>query len=171
MPVHYFEESAVSHLKLNIIIISKMSVIFQEQAVWMLFSNLCKPFTISPVLLLLPNPPMRKIFSCLLVCNTTAAWTDLSWLKRDWEETRLSDLTSMLRSESNHLAHCAKRCKKSDWWTLRMRPSVDRCRRQRGCGQFSLGRRIKGWAGWEVTWFRKRRDGAVGNGWERFNAC
>ena len=55
--------------------------------------------------------------------------------------------------------------------TLRRRPVDDRFPRQRGCGRISLGRRIKGWEGWEVTWCRKRRDAAVGWSWERFDAC
>ena len=76
----------------------------------------------------------------------------------------------MLRSESIPLGHLPKRCKKSECRTLRRRPVADRFPRQRGCGSFSLGRRIKGWEEWEVTWCRKRRDGAGGS-WERFDDC
>ena len=135
---------------------------------WMLFYNLCKPFTISPLLMPRPQPPRMSI----LLLIERAAWTNLSWLKRDWKEAlaHLSVSTSLLRSESIHLAHCAKRCKKSWSWILRTRPVADRFRRQRWCGRLSLGRRIKGWKGWEVT-SRKRRDGAGGCSWESFGAC
>ena len=115
-------------------------------------------------LLLLPRPPITMI---LLV--TTAAWSYLSWLKRGSirQHGRILRFTSKLRSESIHLAQCAKRCRKSWCPDLRMRPAADRFWRQRGSGRISLGRIIKGW---EVTWFRKRRDVAVGR-WESFNAC
>ena len=110
-----------------------------QQTKWMLFSNLCKPFTISPLLMLLPQPPTR--ISLLLI--TTAACTNLSRLKR--EEARFSVLTSMLRSESTYLARVARRCKKSWCWILRTRPAADRFRWQRGSGSVSLEGRIKGW--------------------------
>ena len=136
----------------------------------MLFSNLClEPFTISAVDALLPPPPMRMIFSLIV----TAAWLPLSWLKKGlmWKGDRILQFTSMLRSESIHLAHCAKRCKKSWCDSLRTRPAADRCQWQRGCGNVSLGRRIRGREGWGVTWCRKRRNGAGGWGWEHFDAC
>ena len=131
----------------------------------MLFSNLYKPFTFSPDILL-RDPPRTMI----LFLIETAAWPYLSWLKRGLisRDDRILLFTSMLRSESNHLAHSAKRCKKSCLSTLRMRPAAVRFRRQRGCGRISLGRRIRGW---EVTWVRKRRDGAGGSSWECFDAC
>ena len=119
--------------------------------------------------MLLSTPPRMNILSLI----ETAAWRILSWLKRDWEETRLLVLTSMLRSESIHLGPLSKRCKMSQWIPLRRRLVDDRFQRQRGCGRFSLGRRIRGWEGWEVTWFRKRRDvaGGIGIDCERFDAC
>ena len=103
------------------------------------------PLTISPVfMLLVTHPPPRTMRWS--VGRTTAAWLDLSWLKKGlkWETLR-SDIfiTSMLRILSTHLAHCAKRCKKSECRILRMRPIAARCRRQRGSGLISLGRRIK----------------------------
>ena len=59
----------------------------------------------------------------------------------------------MLRSESIPLVPCAKRCKMCrchHLQPLRRRPVADRFPRQRGCGPISLGRRIKGWEGWQV---------------------
>ena len=129
-------------------------------------------FTISPVLLLLfMKPPTRIILSLIW----TAACPDLSWLKRDWEKARWLVLTSMLRSESIHLAHCAKRCKKCLKeclrCLLRTRPAAVRCQRQRGSGSVSLGRRIRGWEGSDVTWCRKKGDIACGQlSRESFNA-
>ena len=93
----------------------------------------------------------------------------------DWkgiDMTRWSDFTSMLRSESNHLAQSAKRSKTLWSWcsSLHRRPTFVHFQEQRGCGGISLGRRIRGWERWEITWFRKRRDGA-GGCWESFNGC
>ena len=90
-----------------------------------------------------------------------------------WQDDRGLLFTSMLRSQSNHLRHFAKRCNNSECPDLRMRPTADRFPQQRGCGRISLGRRIKGWEGWEVTWCRKRRDGAGWCRWigECFDAC
>ena len=124
-------------------------------------------FTSSPPVL--SKPPRMNIV--LLI--ETAAWALLSCLKRDWEKARWLVLTSMLRSESSHFGHghCAKRCKKS-WCPChhlhRRRPAADRFPQQRGCGTFSLGRRIKGCKGWEVTWCRKLRHVQVAM-WESFN--
>ena len=105
------------------------------------------------------------------LCNNSGMETPLLAEKGLKWETIWSDIfiTSMLRSESIHLAHCAKRCKKSGCWSPHTPKFAAHCRRQRGSGRISLGRRIKGW---EVTWFRKRRDGAVDIiSWESFNAC
>ena len=126
--------------------------------------------TISPVFMLLSTPPRMNILSLI----ETAPWSILGWLKRDWEEARLLVLTSMLRSESIPLPHLSKRCKMSRRHSLRRRLVDDRFQRQRGCGRFSLGRRIKGWEGWEeyligIT-YRKRRD-VRAVGWESFDAC
>ena len=141
----------------------------------MLFSYVCKPSTISADLVLFVPP--RTI---ILLLIEIAPWKYLSWLKRGliwqgWYDKMIGGLlfTSMLRSESNHLRLFAKRCKTSECRPLRMRPTADRFPQQRGCGRISLGRRIKGWEGWEVTWCRKRRDGAGWCRWigESFNAC
>ena len=120
--------------------------------------------TISPVFML-STPPRMNILSLI----ETAPCANLFWLKRDWEEARLLVLTSMLRSESISVVPCAKRCRMSWCCILRRRLAADRFPRQRGNERISLGRRIRGWEGWEVTWRRKRRDGAVG--WESFDAC
>ena len=64
--------------------------------------------------------------------------------KKGIDMTRRSDSTSMLRSESNYLGHSSKRCSQSWCPNLRRRQVADRFQRQRGCGSFSLGRRIKG---------------------------
>ena len=118
-------------------------------------------------MVLLSELPTRII----LLLIETAAWDHLFCLKRDWEESKWLVLTSMLRSESIPLVPCAKICKMSWCRTLRRRPVGDRFPRQRGCGNISLGRRIKGWEGWEDTFARKGRDGAVGYSWESFDAC
>ena len=99
------------------------------------------------------------------MCIPVLAEKGLKW------ETIWSDIfiTSLLRIESIHLAHCAKRCKTScRGEPLRTRPAAAHCRRQRGSGHISLGRRIKGW---DVTFARKRRDVTVSIRWESFNAC
>ena len=136
---------------------------------WMLFFNLL-PGTISPVDLL-RLPPRRKILSDGGM--VTAAWLYLCWLKRvlKWQDDRILLFTSTLQSGSILLLQSARRCNQSECHPHRTRRAA--FQRQRGCGRFSLGRRIRGWEGWEVTWFRKRRDGcrAVGIGWENLDTC
>ena len=107
----------------------------------------------------------------ILSLKLTATCQYLSWLRKDWCDRR-KVFTSMLRSQSIYLAHCANRRKKSRCQTLHRRSTDVRFQRQRGCGAFSLGRRIKRWGGWEITWFRKRRRvGAVGSCLEYSSCC
>ena len=142
---HHFEESVASHLK----------------AKGMLFCNLCKLtfYYFTGVDAAAPVPANDDDLS-LCQCNSCMARPLLAERGLIWK-VRWSVFTSMLRIESTDLAHCAKRCKR--FWCQREshhRPPAS-CWRQRGSGDISLERRIKGfnkylgegmegWCSWRI---------------------